>query len=160
MTKHCKKCNKEKEYTQFYKNNSNRDRLSSWCKECSNASQKERYINNKESISKKASIRYQKNKEEHKRKGKQWRYKKVYGISFEDFEQLKKDQNGKCYICEKQFIEGSVSDAKAVLDHCHTTGKIRKVLCNRCNSAMGWFEDNPVLLEKAADYLRKHNEQH
>lgn len=156
--KHCKKCENDKEDLSFFKNTSNNDGLSSWCKECTSKSQKERYELNKESIKEKAALRYINNKEKHKEKGKQWRYKKIYGIEYKVFEQMIKKQNNKCFICNKDFVTGSVSDAKAVLDHCHITGKLRKILCNRCNSAMGWFEDNPELLEKAANYLRSNNE--
>ena len=43
----------------------------------------------------------------------------------------------------------------ANVDHCHKTGLIRGLLCARCNKAIGWFGDDPALLEAAALYLRQ-----
>lgn len=54
----------------------------------------------------------------------------------------------KCDICDKKLI-------KKNLDHNHKTGRIRGVLCNNCNLSIGAMRDNPEVLEKAAEYLRK-----
>lgn len=56
-------------------------------------------------------------------------------------------RNGSCHIC------GGTGPLMA-LDHCHTTGKARGVLCRGCNTGLGCFKDNPALLEAAASYLR------
>jgi hypothetical protein len=42
------------------------------------------------------------------------------------------------------------------IDHCHISGKIRGVLCHRCNTGLGCFLDKPVLLRYAADYIDRH----
>lgn len=58
-------------------------------------------------------------------------------------------QNGICAIC------GSPpSDKRLAVDHCHTTGKIRGLLCSSCNCALGLFKDNTELLDRAAGYLK------
>jgi len=64
-------------------------------------------------------------------------------------------QNGKCAICGMTTEENKKDFA---VDHCHATGNVRELLCNGCNTGIGTFKDNPDLLEKAIQYLRKHNE--
>lgn len=56
-----------------------------------------------------------------------------------------------CEICG----EGAIYKALA-LDHCHTTNRLRGVLCENCNSGLGRFKDDPTLLRKAAGYLETH----
>jgi hypothetical protein len=54
------------------------------------------------------------------------------------------DQEGKCAIC------GDVCP-HLFIDHCHRTGKLRALLCSRCNTAIGQLRDNPAIIRKAAD---------
>ena len=78
--------------------------------------------------------------------------KMLYGITIEDFERIQEDQDGKCKICgeeEKAVIRG------VPLDHCHETGKIRGLLCHRCNKGLGEFGESPEMLRKAAEYLER-----
>lgn len=77
---------------------------------------------------------------------------KAYGISSAEYEEKLKYQNYSCALC------GIKPTTKALaVDHCHTTGKVRSLLCGLCNTGLGQFKDNPELLLKAADYLRKYN---
>lgn len=90
------------------------------------------------------------------RKFKDVALKKQYGISVDRYEAMLASQNGKCAICgngEKMRIRG-VGTALAV-DHCHSTGKIRGLLCVSCNRALGLFKDDPAILRKAIAYLRR-----
>jgi len=75
-----------------------------------------------------------------------------YYISDEGRQKLVLEQNGKCYICGKPETE--LKDGLRV-DHCHKTGVIRGMLCNRCNLGIGHFEDNIDFLHKAVEYLQK-----
>lgn len=68
-----------------------------------------------------------------------------YDLSPMDYEAMYTSQNGACRICNDL--------ATLVVDHCHATGNVRGLLCNRCNLMMGGFGDNAELLRKAADYL-------
>jgi len=74
---------------------------------------------------------------------------KRYGISKEDYLALLADQEGLCAICEED------NDRGLVIDHNHLTGVVRGLLCRQCNMALGAFQDNPLLLLRAAAYLRK-----
>lgn len=60
------------------------------------------------------------------------------------------EQDGKCAICLKDL-----ADKQMNLDHCHETGTLRGVLCNRCNTGLGCFEDSIEVLRQAAAYLEK-----
>jgi hypothetical protein len=58
-----------------------------------------------------------------------------------------------CAICGRAW--GSSRDRQPVIDHDHTTGKIRGVICGACNIGIGHFDDNPNRLVRAAAYLRR-----
>lgn len=69
---------------------------------------------------------------------------KIYGITSDDYDQMYEKQKGKCLICERERT--------LVIDHCHTTGKIRGLLCTGCNTGLGLFQDG-ALFAKAKEYL-------
>jgi hypothetical protein len=78
-------------------------------------------------------------------------YKTIYHIHYEynlteaEYVRMAESQNGKCAICE--------SEEKLFVDHDHANGRIRGLLCNKCNAGLGYFKDNPYNLRKANDYL-------
>lgn len=77
---------------------------------------------------------------------------KRYGITFNDFENLKKIQNNRCGICKNIFKE--VYPFWASVDHAHNKSKtIRGLLCQKCNSAIGLFNDDVILLNSAIRWL-------
>lgn len=67
-----------------------------------------------------------------------------------------KTQNGSCKICNTHQ-----SELKSILyvDHCHTTNKIRGLLCQHCNTLLGYAKDNVETLSLAIQYLNKHKEK-
>jgi hypothetical protein len=75
---------------------------------------------------------------------------RAYGISVAEYNRLFEDQNGLCAICGKD--NGSIS---LCIDHDHKTNEVRGLLCNLCNRAIGLMKDDPILLIKAADYVKK-----
>lgn len=74
---------------------------------------------------------------------------KRYGISTEEYLEAFEKAAGICVICQRK-------GRRLVLDHCHQTGVIRGVICNTCNSAISWLEDDPAICRRAARYLSKH----
>lgn len=87
------------------------------------------------------------------RKSKSIDLKKSYGITLEDWERMYAAQEGACAICKTSEHEKSERYANLAVDHCHTTGRVRGLLCNTCNRALGMFQDNPEYLLRAAKYL-------
>ena len=77
---------------------------------------------------------------------------KSYGISEEEFTAMLEAQNYRCAICGTEDW-GRPSPS---IDHDHKTGKVRALLCNRCNRVLGLAEESAVLLEKMSKYILKH----
>ena len=73
-----------------------------------------------------------------------------YGITPEQYEVMLKEQKDKCKICERMFDEETTVPH---VDHCHSTGKVRGLVCRSCNTGLGFFEDNTEWLKKAITYL-------
>lgn len=74
-----------------------------------------------------------------------------YGITLEDYDDMLLDQKGVCAICGTDDPKGK---GRFHVDHCHTTGKVRGLLCHHCNVGLGHFEDNIERLLDAIEYLR------
>lgn len=77
-----------------------------------------------------------------------------YGITEEQFNAMYEEQQGKCFICGIE-AEASVKNT-LFIDHCHKSGKVRKLLCHGCNCALGYFKDDPTVLRKAAEYVEQY----
>lgn len=73
-----------------------------------------------------------------------------FGITVEAWEEMFERQDGGCAICHRVQKSGA---KRLAVDHCHTTGRVRGLLCYRCNYAIGMFKDEPYLLQRATDYL-------
>lgn len=76
-----------------------------------------------------------------------------YDLTFERYDEMFEAQEGKCMICSVDLVPHSKQSA---VDHNHTTGKVRALLCSMCNRGLGHFKDNPDLLMRASNYLKQH----
>lgn len=85
------------------------------------------------------------------------RIKYIYGISKEDYLNLVSQTGGKCKICEKTLIFKRLRPDSAVVDHCHKTGKVRGIICHKCNVILGNANDDIKILKKAIGYLNTHS---
>jgi len=79
--------------------------------------------------------------------------KRRYGITYQEYCDLIDHQNGKCAICEASDAQNNRTSGRLFIDHCHTTGKVRGLLCSKCNHAIGQLNDDIELLKKAIKYL-------
>lgn len=77
--------------------------------------------------------------------GKFYAIMRTYGLSREGYSSLLDSQGGKCAICKRR-------DPKYV-DHCHATGRVRGILCQPCNTALGAFFEDAEIFRRAADYV-------
>ncbi len=84
-------------------------------------------------------------------------YKSKYGISIEQYDEMLLAQKRLCAICNQPETSIGVGGRVKPLfvDHCHTTKKVRKLLCDHCNQVIGRAKDNIQILEKAIQYLKE-----
>jgi hypothetical protein len=72
---------------------------------------------------------------------------RVYGLTIEDYDRMLVQQGHVCKICKRN------PDNKLHIDHCHATKKVRGLLCRKCNTGLGNFDDDPERLREGAAYL-------
>lgn len=80
--------------------------------------------------------------------------RRIYGIEPEDYYRMIREQGGGCAICGS-ITSGYRGKKKLAVDHCHSTGFVRGILCMKCNKALGLFNDNIEVILRAASYLAK-----
>lgn len=78
-----------------------------------------------------------------------WALRKTYGISLQEKKAMLLSQGSMCAICKSEKPRGKDWN----LDHCHTTGRIRGILCTPCNLLLGKVKDSVELLQSAIEYL-------
>jgi len=91
------------------------------------------------------------------RRGEWKRNLRRLGTTPAHYEQLMNEQQGQCAICDRTQPSDRMKDIDRpfALDHNHATGKLRGLLCGRCNKGLGYFGDSIELLTRASDYLTK-----
>jgi hypothetical protein len=156
--KKCKKCLETKPLTDFFNDKGFKSGKMAICKTCKQA---KTYAWRKENPQKYNALAI-KWRDKNPDKQHATEIKRAYGISIEEYNQLLIKQECKCAICDKQH-DPSAKRGRLYVDHNHKGPKarsgvkteIRGLLCNACNSAIGYFKDDVELLQKAIDYLKK-----
>jgi hypothetical protein len=107
--------------------------------------------------SKEYSARYQREyRKLHPERVKATENKRRYGLASVEYNRMADLQAGLCLICkrpERSLDKTSGQPRSLYVDHCHTTGKIRGLLCTNCNQGIGSFFDSPEILLAAIRYL-------
>jgi len=127
----------------FYKSTKAKDGLASECKDCSKQRMKKLYDDNPNL------------KREHSTRNK---LKTNYGLTPEDRIRMLEECDYKCQICrtEVQLPVVNGGSKNANIDHYHTTGEVRGILCGHCNKGLGHFRDDPAIIAKAIQYIQTH----
>lgn len=114
------------------------------------------YQLNKKKILKRNATYYSNNSE--KVESQKWKYylRYKFGIDPEQYSQMIEDQHNQCSICGYSPLDNARKTAKLYVDHNHTTGKIRGLLCMNCNAALGHFREDLTILKKAVNYLENY----
>lgn len=141
----CTGCQEFKNLDSFSKHPNFKDGRNSKCKACKNQMAATYYQENKERLlAAQAWEDYGRAK---------WLREK-YGLTIEEYDALLVSQDGRCAICRKLPTE-----KRFHVDHCHVTGRVRKLLCYSCNAGLGLFKDNLDILREAVKYLEYHAAQ-
>lgn len=139
-TKVCKACGAEKPLTDYGKYRGRNGHLyRRTCSPCRSKAQAKRYAENPET------------KARMKATAAAHHLKKSYGLTREEVDAIAEQQGGKCCICQE------IPD-KLHVDHCHTNGHVRGLLCGPCNRGLGMFKDDTSRLQSAIQYLKERNE--
>ena len=137
--RHCPCCGLEKELSEFHKRSSNPDKYNSWCKSCKTSARRKRREHTPDC----------------KVKAKQYYLKRWYGLTTEQYNNMYKSQKGLCKICSCEITISDIGKKgiKVHVDHCHSTGRVRGLLCTKCNTLLGMANDNITILANAIKYL-------
>ena len=146
--KHCKCCEKLKPLTDFYKESRTRDGYQTKCKECQKSLAQISYAENKPKVLARQKSNYCPKRERNKK------LLKDYGIDIAQYDAMLKSQKGKCGICGSS--DPNHNSGQFVVDHCHTTGNVRGLLCGECNFMLGKSKDSIKVLQSAINYLKAH----
>ena len=138
--KECSCCRKNKLHSEFHKDK-NKYGLAYYCKECA-TSKSRKYHSEHQHEAKYREIRLN------------TRTKREYGLTSTQYLAKLVNQGSECTICGVKLFPNT---SYTHLDHDHKTGKLRDFLCTNCNRGLGHFKDSPLVLEKAAEYLRRHS---
>lgn len=165
--KTCKRCGEEKLVTEYHKHP--KLQYHPRCKVCRAATHREYYLANPDKFKaykarargetlEERAARIQKRRDEApiNRKHAQWRchIRRTLGVTPEQYNAMLAAQHGACAICGA--TEPGGKRARFSIDHCHTTGKIRGLLCTTCNAGLGYFKDDTSRLQSAVAYLEGH----
>lgn len=153
-TRVCPKCHEAKPLDQFViTNKSGRYKPSAACRDCRNAFVRDQR-KEKPEIYKGYRLRYYANNPNARHDSKASSWKRHYGITRDDYDQMLSDQGGVCAICgrpETKISRGALCHLS--VDHDHVTGKIRGLLCSACNIGIGAFHDDTEIMARAIRYL-------
>jgi hypothetical protein len=135
IDKTCIRCKLTKPLSEFGKYKPNKDGLYHYCKPCKCAIEKEGRLRN--------PLR------------KRTQRLKEFGLSLNDFDEMLKNQNGLCAICYKPETGVLYDKVKNLsVDHDHSSGKVRGLLCSNCNRGIGHLKENFDIMERAIEYLK------
>lgn len=135
--KRCSICKELKPRSEFHKESSRKDGITGYCKPCKLEKTRKWREQNPEKMKAHIDSRIW------------YRREKEYGLNKIDFFNMLNSQNSQCAICKSSI------DERCHVDHCHTTGKVRGLLCGNCNAALGMFKDDVDILKNAILYLKK-----
>lgn len=175
----CKKCNLEKSTAQFCKDKYRKSGYTPYCNLCRKEINYNWTLRNREKVRDYSRDSYHRNKEkilERRRKDRKdnpekwslarkkqycklkarvkgWKAAGIKDMTIEKYNEMIKLQNNCCALCNTP-----ASSLKRILnvDHNHSTGMVRELLCDLCNRGLGYFKDSSDLLQKAILYLKKH----
>lgn len=130
--KTCTSCKQEKPLDSYSTNKMGKDKKQPMCKACLLDRQRKRRSGRNT-----AQLKYQ------------------YGLTLEQYNGLLTSQDNKCFICKSDFDFNSMGAKHPCIDHNHTTGQVRSILCRNCNTALGHAKESISILEAMIYYIKE-----
>lgn len=155
-TKLCPKCKESKPTSEFHRNKARKDGLQYTCKPCAIRTVVASQRNNRDAYNSRNREWYRANPNASRAA----HLKRKYGITQADYDALLAAQGDGCAICHNDIQRAGAARSGQpsrwfCVDHDHTTGKVRGLLCRRCNALAGWAEDTPELFKAVREYLAR-----
>lgn len=152
--KNCPQCDEVKAVSEFYRKTTRTARGWAWdthCIVCRNSYSATYAAGNKERRNARLSAWRKKNPKAASANDRRKALRQKYGIDTATYDRMREDQDGKCAICDK-------TTARLFVDHCHQRGhrNVRALLCQTCNTFLGWYEKKASAILKFQAYLNKH----
>jgi hypothetical protein len=147
--KRCVDCRAIKDGGQFHRCISSADGLSARCRGCYRAK-----FGTPQNLARNRAFMAKRRREpDYKRNSTDYKFRTRYGIDLADYEAMLLRQGGVCGICGTAYPGGRRAVKMFMVDHCHRTGRVRGLLCNRCNRCLGWLGDDLETVMRFARYL-------
>jgi len=147
--KRCPSCEAVKSVDLFYRKRTKTARGWAWdskCIECRRADCRDYGAGSKELRNARLRAWRKQNPVAAAIKDQRGRLKKKYGLSPEEVGAMREAQGGRCAICER-------STPRLFVDHCHTKGHVRSLLCQTCNTFLGWYEKKADTILRFQRYI-------
>ena len=139
----CARCKESKPFAEFFKASRTADGYYIWCKPCARAYRRETYKG-------KAPLASLQEKRAH--------LKRKFNLTGDEYDVMVQSQNGLCAACgnpEVRIDHRNGNRMDLVVDHDHVTGKVRAILCQSCNVALGRLHDDPERVERLLRYIQR-----
>lgn len=163
--KTCPRCKKQKGLEFFHRNKRTKDGLQAYCHSCEREYGRDWQQRNKDHLNAKGRARHAANPEKTKEVQQRYRanhrdlvaYRRrkvtlaAYGLTVKQYELMLVGQGDCCALCGSADPEHWSGQFQ--VDHCHKTGRVRGLLCARCNGGLGLLGDSPEILRRAALYV-------
>ena len=151
MTRTCKKCSEAKPLTLFATSKTCREGYRYICKAC-DAARQAQYAASDAGKATRAQYEAKSTTKADKRK---WHLSNSYKLDCAAYSAMLTEQGNGCAICRTQVYDPSRPAFRLAIDHCHSTGAVRGLLCKNCNTGLGLFKDSTDTLASAIAYLTK-----
>lgn len=154
--KPCSKCGKVKPLIEFHRHRSTGDNHSAQCKQCTRERNAKWKLENPDKVKEMGRVYFRREKkrimaqrvkrhDESPRSRNESHIRRTYGLTLEEYDAMHERQDNRCLVCKEK--------TKLHVDHCHSSGKVRGLLCFFCNAGIGMFKDDPRLMKAAIRYL-------
>ena len=148
QTKRCALCKADKPRTEFWKDRRPDRDLGAYCRECRKTKGRKFRAAHRERLNLLDRTHYAQRRWKRHLRAK-------YGITPEQYDAMLTAQGGVCAICKGDEPGGKNGCKRFHVDHQHGTTNVRGLLCSKCNQMLGYADDTPEILRRAAIYLER-----